>query len=247
MLAALKLQSIKRGLQDLYQTCVSVFLHAQCIHVCECRQVSYNILYVPHAYGIVLANHVLLIILPFHVILIEKENLQPKGIKMKITTSKLKSLIKESVREIMSEQTKGVNVKKHINLTIKSDHSFDELPEWVQNARTENAFVSIDSNQRFIWHGGIWLNGEWVKGTWQNGTWQNGTWEKGLWQNGTWKDGTWEHGLWEDGLWEKGSWMGGTWENGTWKNGFWHDGNWKSGIWLNGKWHDKKNPHPNDR
>ena len=140
---------------------------------------------------------------------------------MKVTTSQLKSLIKESIEEVMKEQVKGIDIKGHKNLTIKSGHSFDDLPEWFQKAKTENAIVSINSDKELVWH----------KGTWHTGTWI------GVWEDGTWINGIWYNGVWENGIWKNGDWFAGTWKSGTWIDG----------EWFKGRWLDKNNPHPNKR
>ena len=151
---------------------------------------------------------------------------------MKVTTSQLKSLIKESIHEVMKEQVKGIDIKGHKNLTIESEHSFSQLPAWFKKAKTENAVVYIDPNQLFVWRSGTWKDGVSKKMIWYDGTWKMGVWENGYWWNGTWENGNWEYGVFKDGIWE---------------DGIWEDGIWKNGTWLGGKWLDKKNPHPNER
>ena len=144
---------------------------------------------------------------------------------MKVTASQLKSLIKESIHEVLKEQVKGIDIEGHKNLTITSDNSFDDLPEWFQKAKTKDAKISLGK--------GIWYD--------------QVTWHDGVWLNGTWIDGIWKSGVWMNGLWLKGTWQNGTWQSGVWNGGFWIGGEWISGIWVNGEWFDKKNPHPNER
>lgn len=144
---------------------------------------------------------------------------------MKITKTQLKSLIKESVKEVMKEQKKGVDIKGHKNLTILStisegpDYTFNDLPEWFQKAKTKNAEVTLNDFGNIVWY---------------NGEWKNGIWDGGRWKDGQWIDGTWKDGLWFDGQWGGGEWLGGTWIRGIWMGG------------IEG-WLDKKNPHPNER
>ena len=51
-----------------------------------------------------------------------------------------------------------------------------DAPQWLRDARTENADVSI-------------IDGTvvWKSGTWQRGTWRGGTWRGGDWRGGTWR------------------------------------------------------------
>jgi hypothetical protein len=179
---------------------------------------------------------------------------------MKITKLQLQSLIKESVKEVIYEQdkSKGVNIKGHKNLTIKDGTLFEELPQLIQDAKTENAVIQYDYYDNFdfiegIWHEGIWEGGHWHDGTWKGGIWRSGEWEKGTWESGIWHSGNWNNGLWlggdwlygtwYDGLWKDGNWMNGNWINGIWESGVWHDGVWKDGTWESGIFH--KGTHKN--
>jgi hypothetical protein len=139
---------------------------------------------------------------------------------MKITKSQLQNLIKESVKEVMNEQQKGIDVVNHKNLTIIGDTPFEKFPRWFKPAHTENAVVELDYG-KLIWHSGMWKNGLWL-----NGTWLNGTWKKGTFNNGTWHNGTWHNGIWD----------GGEWKNGVWLDGNWNTlGKWRDGVFLKGK------------
>ena len=174
---------------------------------------------------------------------------------MRITKSELKSLIKESIRQVMEEQASVSDIRSHKdfkfhkdlsgnhdNLTIASKHTFDELPIWFQMAKTKDATVKLDKDGSLVFAKGTWLDGEWHNGIWRKGTWENGTWKNGNWYNGVWENGTWENGNWH---W--GNWFDGTFKNGTFQGGKWHGGTWKKGYWEaeTRAWLDRNKPHPN--
>lgn len=136
----------------------------------------------------------------------------------------------------------------------------DRTPDWLAEAETSKAEVTIQPDGVVIWHNGEWLNGAWEEGVWQDGIWHSGTWKKGFWYKGTWKNGHWKgaaheavwiNGTWENGTWQLGIWEGGTWKKGTWMNGVWKRGTWENGTWKKGLWKgqhkgpefDPANPH----
>ena len=49
-------------------------------------------------------------------------------------------------------------------------------PQWLIDAKTENANVEIDDSGYVTWYGGTWCGGTWCGGTWCDGTWRGGTW-----------------------------------------------------------------------
>ena len=57
----------------------------------------------------------------------------------------------------------------------------DNAPQWLKDAKTDNADVTINED------GCV----EWCGGTWRGGTWHSGTWLTGVWCGGTWCGGTW--------------------------------------------------------
>ena len=113
-----------------------------------------------------------------------------------------------------------MDILSHKNLTCNVD--FNELPEWFQNASTENAKISYENGLL----------------TWHNGTWRYGVWHDGIWRDGIWHDGVWRDGDWRGGTWYSGVWYSGIWRGGDWRGGFWHDGVWHDGVWQRGTWHD---------
>jgi hypothetical protein len=123
------------------------------------------------------------------------------------------------------------NIKNHKNLTVEtwekgSELDFYKLPNYAQEATTENAVISITKGglSAFTWHSGIWVQGIFRHGIWKNGTWLNGEWSNGIWNNGIWHNGGWWEGLWHDGVWLDGYWFGGTWQKGVFVKG-WHHNN----------------------
>jgi hypothetical protein len=104
---------------------------------------------------------------------------------MKITKLQLRNLIKESVKEVMNEQSRGIDIKAHKNLTIKDGTPFKDLPDWFQDAKTEDAIVSVDDNGEIKWLGGFWKGGYRPATYPKDGTWT--TTDKATWPKGSWK------------------------------------------------------------
>jgi len=76
-----------------------------------------------------------------------------------------------------------------------------EWPQWLQDADTAGAVVTIE-NGSVVWHDGLWKNGTWEGGEWLGGVWEDGVWEQGVWHDGVWKDGDWVSGEWLGGIWK---------------------------------------------
>jgi len=117
-----------------------------------------------------------------------------------------------------------------------------DWPQWLRDAETENAIVTIEEGGRVIWysgvwHGGAWHGGDWYSGVWLDGAWHGGAWHDGVWHDGVWRDGVWHGGDWHIGDWHDGDWRGGDWYSGDWHDGVWHGGDWYSGAWHDGVWH----------
>ena len=116
-------------------------------------------------------------------------------------------------------------IKNHKNLIVETGWNakddFNRLPNHVQNATTENAFISLSKVEvgAIVWHSGTWINGTFYKGIWHTGTWLYGVWEKGSWHNGIWHNGCWCKGIWRDGVWLDGFWESGLWVKGTFIKG----------------------------
>ena len=47
-------------------------------------------------------------------------------------------------------------------------------PQWLLDAKTENADVEVEIGGKIIWHSGIWWGGDWRGGDWQGGVWWGG-------------------------------------------------------------------------
>lgn len=92
-----------------------------------------------------------------------------------------------------------------------------QWPEWLKNAKTENALVTIE-NGIVIWRGG-----DWHDGVWHDGDWHDGVWRDGVWHGGVWHGGVWCGGVWYSGVWYSGVWCGGVWRDGVWRDGVWRD------------------------
>lgn len=69
----------------------------------------------------------------------------------------------------------------------------DNAPQWLREAKTKYADVTITASGYVIWHGGEWLGGWWHGGKWLDGEWLDGEWRGGEWRGGVWLGGTW-HG-----------------------------------------------------
>ena len=82
-------------------------------------------------------------------------------------------------------------------------------PQWLLDAKTENAGVNYDHLGRVVWLGGEWHYGTWRDGEWRGGTWHGGTWREGIWRGGIWLGGTWHGGTWLAGEWHGGTRSGG--------------------------------------
>ena len=104
-------------------------------------------------------------------------------------------------------------------------------PQWLKNADTQDADVSVDSCGYVTWLGGEWLRGEWRGGEWRGGVWRGGEWRGGVWLRGEWLGGEW-HG---------GEWHGGEWRGGVWRGGEWLRGEWLGGVWRGGVWRGEEN------
>ena len=128
-----------------------------------------------------------------------------------------------------------MDILSHKNLTCNVD--FNELPEWFQNASTEDAKISYE-NGLLTWYSGTWRDGTWHSGTWHYGIWRFGIWHSGTWHDGIWRGGIWYSGTWHDGIWHSGVWRGGVWHSGVWRDGVWRDGDWHDGDWRGGVWKD---------
>jgi hypothetical protein len=113
-------------------------------------------------------------------------------------------------------------------------------PQWLRDARTENADVEISESGYVTWRGGTWHGGYWHGGYWRGGDWLGGTWWGGDWRGGTWHGGDWLGGDWRGGTWWGGDWLGGNWLGGTWLGGYWRGGDWLGGDWLGGDWRGGK-------
>ena len=101
-----------------------------------------------------------------------------------------------------------------------------DAPQWLRDADTENADVSVQDGQ-IVWHGGVWRGGVWRGGVWCGGEWRDGIWCSGVWRGGEWCGGVWRGGEWRDGVWCDGEWCGGEWCGGVWRGGVWHGGVWR--------------------
>ena len=104
------------------------------------------------------------------------------------------------------------------------DELGDRCPQWLRDAQTSNADVSV-SQYRYVtwcdgeWRGGVWRGGEWRDGEWHGGVWRGGEWCGGVWRGGVWRGGVWHGGVWRDGEWCGGVWRGGVWRGGVWRGG----------------------------
>jgi hypothetical protein len=79
-----------------------------------------------------------------------------------------------------------------------------DWPEWLREADTNNACVTISENGSVVWYDGVWHDG-----VWRGGDWYGGLWRGGIWDDGIWHDGVWRGGIWRGGLWYGGDWYGG--------------------------------------
>ena len=67
----------------------------------------------------------------------------------------------------------------------------EKAPQWLRDARTENAVVRLDEYSVIVWESGNWLGGDFLGGDFRGGDFLGGYFRGGDFRGGLWRGGVW--------------------------------------------------------
>jgi len=113
----------------------------------------------------------------------------------------------------------------------------EQWPQWLQDAKTENAQVEITPSGRVIWCDGEFLGGAFRGDKFLGGAFRGGEFGGGAFWGAEFLGGAFRGGEFWDGAFWGDEFRGGEFWGGAFLGGAFLGGKWFGGDWLGGEWH----------